>query len=64
MIELSRVGLLLWSAMAVVVVVESQTLASFIGFDLSLLGMFATWVIIVLVLTVFTVRTERMQSGS
>lgn len=56
--RLSRVGLLLWSAVAVVIVVESQTLAAFVGLELSLAGMFVLWAAIVSVLTALTIRTE------
>lgn len=55
MIRLSRVGLLLWSAMAVVLVVESQTLAAMVGIELSLLGMFLVWTVIVVILLVLTI---------
>ena len=59
MIHLSRVGLLLWSAFAVVIVVESQTLAGFVGIELSLAEMFGVWAAIVLVLIAITIRSER-----
>lgn len=63
MIRLTRIGLLLWSAFAVVVVVESQTLAAFTGVELSLTGMFVVWAVIVMVLTVLTIRTEAIEGA-
>lgn len=64
MIHLSRIGLLLWSAFAVVVVVESQTLAAIVGINLSLVEMFIVWVGIVIVLTFITIRTESINPGN
>ncbi len=55
MIRLSRVGLLLWSAMAVVLVVESQTFAAMIGIELSLYGMFIVWLVLVAFLVLLTI---------
>lgn len=48
--HLSRIGVLLWSAFMVVVIVESQTLAAMMGVQLSLIGVFGVWVAVVVVL--------------
>lgn len=58
MIHLSRVGLLLWSAIAVVAVIEVQTLAAFVDVHLGLTGMFVVWLAIVAVLVLLTIWPE------